>query len=136
MRWLLLVAAIALAAPAMADSLMPAAEYANKQLADPAKEAKAKALMETLRCLVCQSQSIADSNAEMAGDMRALVRTRIEAGESPGQVRKYLIERYGAWVSYEPPLDKMTWPLYALPVLLLGIGLWIVSGRLKRRRKG
>ena len=135
MRWLLLVAAIALATPAMADSLLPAAEYANKQLADPAKEAKAKALMATLRCLVCQSQSIADSGAEMAGDMRALVRTRIEAGESPEAVRKWLIERYGNWVSYEPPLDNLTWPLYALPVLLLGIGLWIVSGRLKRRRK-
>ncbi len=135
MRRLLLIAAIALAAPAMADSLLPAAEYANKQLADPAKEAKAKALMETLRCLVCQSQSIADSDAELAGDMRALVRSRIEAGESPEAVRKYLIERYGNWVSYEPPLDRMTWPLYVLPVILLGIGLWIVSGRLKRRRK-
>lgn len=135
MRRLLLLAALALATPAMADSLLPAAEYANKQLADPAKEAKAKALMETLRCLVCQSQSIADSNAEMAGDMRALVRSRIEAGESPDAVRKWLIERYGNWVSYEPPLDKLTWPLYALPALLLGLGLWIVSGRLKRRRK-
>jgi cytochrome c-type biogenesis protein CcmH len=130
-----LAVALALATPAMADSLMPAAKYANEQLADPAKEAKAKALMETLRCLVCQSQSIADSNAEMAGDMRALVRSRIEAGESPDEVRKWLIERYGDWVSYSPPLDRLTWPLYALPVALLGIGLWIVSGRLKRRGK-
>ena len=135
MKRLLVIVAITLATPVMADSLLPAADYANKQLDDPAKEAKARALMETLRCLVCQSQSIADSNAEMAGDMRALVRSRIEAGESPDAVRKWLIERYGNWVSYEPPLDKLTWPLYALPVLLLGIGLWIVSGRLKRRRK-
>ena len=134
-RGALFALALAFATPALADSLMPAAEYANKQLADPRQEARAKALMETLRCLVCQSQSIADSNAEMAGDMRALVRSRIEAGESPEAVRTWLIERYGNWVSYEPPLDRLTWPLYALPVLLLGIGLWIVSGRLKRRGK-
>lgn len=135
MKRLLLIAALSMAGPVMSNSLMPAARYANEQLADPKKEAQAAALMETLRCLVCQSQSIADSDAEMAGDMRALVRTRIEAGEEPAAVRKWLIERYGNWVSYEPPLDRLTWPLYALPVLLLGLGLWVVSGRLKRRRK-
>ncbi|RYE00495.1 MAG: cytochrome c-type biogenesis protein CcmH [Sphingomonadales bacterium] len=135
MKRLIILAALALASPVLADSLMPAAKYANEQLADPAQEAKARKLMETLRCLVCQGQSIADSNAEMAGDMRALVRTRIEAGEKPEEIRKWLIERYGDWVSYKPPLDRLTWPLYALPVLLLGLGLWIVSGRLKRRRK-
>ena len=135
MRRLLLSAAILLASPVMADSLMPAAQYANEQLPDKAKEARAKALMETLRCLVCQGQSIADSDAEMAADMRAMVRTRIAAGEEPEAIRKWLIERYGDWVSYKPPLDGLTWPLYALPVLFLAIGLWIVSGRLKRRRK-
>ena len=132
-----IIAALALvcSSPLMADSLMPAAKYANEQLADPAQEAKAKKLMETLRCLVCQGQSIADSNAEMAGDMRALVRKRIEAGEKPEDIRKWLIDRYGDWVSYKPPLDRLTWPLYALPIFFLGVGLWIVSGRLKRRRK-
>jgi len=125
-----------LASPLLADSLMPAAKYANEQLADPAQEKRAKALMETIRCLVCQGQSIADSNAEMAGDMRALIRTRIEAGEKPEAIRRWLIERYGDWVSYKPPLDRLTWPLYALPVGFLLFGLWIVSGRLKRRRKG
>ena len=135
MRRLLLLASIAIASPAAADSLMPAAKYANEQLANPAQEAKAKALMETLRCLVCQGQSIADSNAEMAGDMRALVRTRIEAGEEPEAIRAWLIERYGNWVSYSPPVDSLTWPLFALPVFFLAVGLWIVSGRLKRRGK-
>jgi len=135
MRRLLLLASIAIASPASADSLMPAAKYANEQLANPAQEAKAKALMETLRCLVCQGQSIADSNAEMAGDMRALVRTRIEAGEEPEAIRAWLIERYGNWVSYSPPVDSLTWPLFALPVFFLAVGLWIVSGRLKRRGK-
>ena len=135
MRALLIPALLALASPALADSLMPAAKYANEQLPDAKQEAKAKALMETLRCLVCQGQSIADSDAEMAGDMRALVRTRIEAGEKPEAIRSWLIERYGDWVSYKPPLDRLTWPLYALPLAFLAFGLWIVSGRLKRRRK-
>ena len=134
-RGLILLAALVLPVPALADSLMPAARYANEQLPDPQQEARAKALMETLRCLVCQGQSIADSDAEMAGDMRAMVRTRIAAGEEPEAIRKWLIERYGDWVSYKPPLDGLTWPLYALPALLLALGLWIVSGRLKRRRK-
>jgi cytochrome c-type biogenesis protein CcmH len=62
---------------------MPPAPFAYRQLSDPAKEAKAKALMETLRCLVCQSQSIADSDAPIAGDMRNQVRLRIDAGEDP-----------------------------------------------------
>ncbi|MBO9379745.1 cytochrome c-type biogenesis protein CcmH [Sphingomonas histidinilytica] len=127
---------IAVSTPVLADSLMPAAKYADEQLADPGKEKQAKALMETIRCLVCQGQSIADSNAEMAGDMRALIRTRIEAGEKPEAIRAWLIERYGDWVSFKPPLDELTWPLYVVPVLFLGLGIWIVSGRLKRRRKG
>ncbi|KRB81371.1 cytochrome C biogenesis protein [Sphingomonas sp. Root710] len=136
MRGALVAVALLVATPVLADSLMPAAKYANEQLPDRAQEAKAKALMETLRCLVCQGQSIADSDAEMAGDMRALVRTRIEAGEKPEDIRRWLIERYGDWVSYKPPLDGLTWPLYALPAVFLAFGLWIVSGRLKRRRKG
>src|SRR5688500_3041211 len=68
----------AVATPALADSLMPAAEYAHTQLPDPRQERQAKALMETVRCLVCQGQSIADSDAEMAGDMRAMIRQRIQ----------------------------------------------------------
>jgi cytochrome c-type biogenesis protein CcmH len=132
----ILGAILALSTPVLADSLMPAAKYADEQLANPAQEKQAKALMETIRCLVCQGQSISDSNAEMAGDMRALIRTRIEAGEKPEAIRSWLIERYGDWVSFKPPLDELTWPLYVLPVLFLGLGLWIVSGRLKRRRKG
>jgi len=133
MRKMILLASIAFASPLLADSMMPAARYANEQLADPAQEAKAKALMQTLRCLVCQGQSIADSDAEMAGDMRSLVRTRIAAGEKPEDIRRWLIERYGDWVSYQPPLDGLTWPLWAMPILFLALGIWIVSGRLKRR---
>ena len=79
--------ALLLATPALAQSAMPPARYAYSQLPDASQEAKARALMETLRCLVCQGQSIADSDAEMAGDMRALVREKIEEGQEPEQIR-------------------------------------------------
>ena len=126
--------ALALPAPAPAQSALPPAEYADRQLPDARQEAKAKALMETLRCLVCQGQSIADSDAEMAGDMRAFVRESIKEGQKPEQIRAWLVERYGAWVSYKPPLEPLTWPLWAAPVLFLLGGAWLARGRFKRRR--
>ena len=132
---LLLLALLLAAAPALADSDLPAAEWANRQLADPRQEARARALMEEIRCLVCQGQSIADSDAELAGDMRALIRERIARGEQPEQVRGWLIERYGAWVSYRPPVEPLSWPLWAAPLALLAAGAWLLRGRLVRRRK-
>ena len=123
-----------LAAPAAAQDLLPPAPYAYRQLDDPALEAEAQALMETLRCLKCQSQSIADSDAPMAGDMRHQVRSRIAAGEDPEAVRAWLVERYGDYVSYKPTVSSTTWPLFAVPlVLLLMIGL-ILRRRLGRAR--
>jgi cytochrome c-type biogenesis protein CcmH len=133
-RRLLSALLIALAVPAMADSGLPPARWANEQLADPRQEAQAKALMEELRCLVCQGQSIADSDAELAGDMRALVRQRIAAGETPEQVRSWLIRRYGNWVSYRPPVEPVTWPLWLAPAVLLFMGAWLIRKRLIRRR--
>jgi cytochrome c-type biogenesis protein CcmH len=130
--WLALL--LFLATPAMADSDLPAAHWANEQLPDARQEAQAKALMEELRCLVCQGQSIADSNAELAGDMRAMVRQRIAAGEKPEAVRSWLIERYGNWVSYRTPVETATWPLWAAPLLLLLAGAWLLRKRLVRRR--
>ena len=124
-----------LAAPVRADSNLPPARYANEQLADPAREADAAQLMATLRCLVCQGQSIADSNAEMAGDMRALVRQRIAAGETPMAVRGWLIRRYGAYVTYDPPLSAVTMPLWLAPLLLLAVGALIAMRSFKRRRR-
>ena len=135
MRALFAALLLASATPAMADSLMPPAEYADTQLPDPRQERQAKALMETIRCLVCQGQSIADSDAEMAGDMRALIRQRIRAGESPEQIRAWLISRYGDWVSYAPPVGPATWPLWAAPVVLLLAGAWLARNRFKRRRR-
>ena len=130
-----LAAFLSFATPAFADSLLPAAEYADTQLPDARQERQAKALMETVRCLVCQGQSIADSDAEMAGDMRAMIRQRIRAGESPDQIREWLIARYGNWVTYDPPLEPMTWPLWAAPALLVLAGLWLARGRFRRLRR-
>jgi cytochrome c-type biogenesis protein CcmH len=133
-----LASLLILAAPAsaVAQPTTPAAPYAYRQLADPGQEAQAKALMETLRCLVCQGQSIADSDATMAGDMRSLVRERIAAGEEPEAIRTWLVERYGQWVSYKPSGAPVTWPLWAAPILLLLAGLWLARGRFRRRGKG
>ena len=127
--------ALLLATPAFADSNLPPARYSYTQLENPQQEAKAKALMETLRCLVCQGQSIADSDAELAGDMRAFVRESIKQGQSPEQIRKWLMERYGAWISYNPPVEPLTWPLWAAPIILLLVGAWLARGRFKRRRR-
>ena len=69
----------------------------------------------------------------MAGEMRALVRQRIAAGERPAQVRKWLIDRYGDYVTYDPPLSWVTTPLWVAPLLLLGLGLWIARRLFKRR---
>lgn len=122
-----------LAIPLAAQDRMPPAPYAYRQLDDPAQEAAARSLMETLRCLKCQSQSIADSDAPMAGDMRHQVRTRIAAGEQPEAIRAWLVERYGDYVSYEPKISETTWPLFAIPLLLLAVAGLVVSRRLMRR---
>lgn len=133
MRALLLLLVALLALPVAAQDSMPPAPYAYRQLDDPAQEAKARALMETLRCLKCQSQSIADSDAPMAGDMRSQVRMRIAAGEEPEAVRAWLVERYGDYVSYQPRVSALTWPLFALPLILFLLAFLIVRGRFKRK---
>ncbi len=123
------IAAAPLAAPAFAQDTMPPAPYAYRQLDDPALEAKAHTLMLTLRCLKCQSQSIADSDAPMAGDMRSQVRERIAAGEDPESIRAWLVERYGDYVSYAPRVTALTWPLFVLPVVLLALAALLLRRR-------
>ena len=124
-----------LAAPALADSNLPPAQWANRQLPDARQEAAAVSLMEELRCLVCQGQSIADSDAELAGDMRHLVRSRIAAGERPAAIRAWLVERYGNWVTYRPPVEPVTWPLWAAPIALLAIGLFLLRRRIATKAR-
>jgi cytochrome c-type biogenesis protein CcmH len=127
------LALVALSAgPLAAQDSLPPAPYAYRQLADPAQEARAQALMETLRCLKCQSQSIADSDASMAGDMRNEVRTRIAAGEDPEAIRQWLIDRYGDYVSYTPQVKPLTWPLFAAPVVFLALAALLLRGRFRR----
>jgi cytochrome c-type biogenesis protein CcmH len=133
-RVMLALLAALLALPVAAQDSMPPAPYAYNQLEDPAKEAEAAALMATLRCLKCQSQSIADSDAPMAGDMRHQVRSRILAGETPAEIRAWLIARYGDYVSYEPTVSASTWPLFAIPVLVILIGAGVLLRRLGKRR--
>ena len=128
----ILLAAL-VASPLAAQDSLPPAPYAYRQLDDPAQEAKAQALMNTLRCLKCQSQSIADSDAPMAGDMRNVVRQRIAAGEEPEAIRAWLVERYGDYVSYAPRVSLLTWPLFAVPLVLLALAALLLRKRFGRR---
>ena len=132
-RLLPILLALVAAGPLAAQQSLPPAPFANRQLDDAAQEAQAQDLMETLRCLTCQSQSIADSDAPMAGDMRHQVRIRIAAGETPEEIRSWLVERYGDYVSYRPEVGATTWPLFAVPVLILIAALAIFRRRFARR---
>ncbi len=133
---LFLVLLLALGAVTVAaQDTMPPAPYAYRQLDDPALEARAQGLMETLRCLKCQSQSIADSDAPMAGDMRHQVRTRIAAGEDPEHIRQWMMDRYGDYVSYAPQVSRTTWPLFAGPLVLLALAGVLMWRRFGKRRR-
>jgi cytochrome c-type biogenesis protein CcmH len=129
----LLVLALLGAQPLLADSNLPPAYWANRQLPDPKQEARAEALMDEIRCLVCQGQSIADSDAELAGDMRDLVRRRIAAGEKPDSIRSWLVQRYGTWISYRPTEEPAAWPLWLLPVALFVLGGFLIRKRVRVR---
>ncbi|WP_375196754.1 cytochrome c-type biogenesis protein CcmH [Sphingobium sp.] len=135
MRALIALLALILSVPTHAQTALPPAPYADRQIEDPALEKKARTLMETIRCLTCQSQSIADSNASMAADLRSQIRERIMAGEQPEHIRAWLIERYGDWISYEPTAEPILWPLWAAPLLFLGLGLLLLRGRIRRGRR-
>jgi cytochrome c-type biogenesis protein CcmH len=133
MKLILALLLALVAAPLAAQTALPPAPWADRQIPDAAQERKAKALMETIRCLTCQSQSIADSGASLAGDMRSEIRERIMQGEQPEAIRSWLISRYGDWVSYEPTAAPILWPLWAAPLVLLGVGLWLLRGRIRRK---
>jgi cytochrome c-type biogenesis protein CcmH len=104
-------------------------------MADPAKESRARDLSRELRCMVCQNQSIDDSEAPLARDLRLLVRERIAAGDSDAQVMDFLVARYGEFVLLKPRLNAHTWLLWLLPPLALGGGglaLWAFGRRRAR----
>lgn len=131
MKRLALLVALFVAQPALADSNLPPAYWSDRQLPDPKQEAEAQALMAEVRCLVCQGQSIADSDAELAGDMRDLVRRRIAAGEKPSAILDWLVQRYGTWISYKPTAEPAAWPLWLAPLTLLLIGVWLIRRRVR-----
>ena len=120
----ILVLLLAFAGPAFAVN-------PDERLADPVLEARARTLGKSLRCLVCQNQSIDDSNADLAHDLRVLVRERLSAGDSDDQVLAYLQARYGDYVLLKPPVDPATWVLWFGPaaVLLIGGGILVFRRR-------
>jgi cytochrome c-type biogenesis protein CcmH len=106
----------------------------SERLADPALEGRARTLSKELRCLVCQNQSIDDSNAELAHDLRGLLRQRLAAGDSDRQILDYIAARYGMFVLLDPPFAPVTWLLWlAPPVLVVGGGGALLL-RARRRR--
>jgi cytochrome c-type biogenesis protein CcmH len=129
MRWLcLLLLALTLAASAPAFAVQP-----DEILADATLETRARALSRELRCMVCQNQSIDDSDAPLARDLRLLVRERLTAGDNDGQVIDYLVSRYGEFVLLKPRVAWNTAILWGAPVILLALGVLILIGFARRR---
>jgi cytochrome c-type biogenesis protein CcmH len=116
-RILLLSILLAGLAPTLAKAVQP-----DEVLPDPKREARARAISAGLRCLVCQNQSIDDSRAELARDLRLLVRERLNLGESDEQVRAFLVKRYGNFILLKPPVDLETALLWGMPALVLAAG--------------
>lgn len=119
---------------AFGGQALAAAGEASPAAANPALEARMMALSHKLRCLVCQNQSIAESDAPLAQDLRGQVREQLAAGRSDDQILDYLVARYGDFVLYEPPLRASTLLLWAGPLALLVAGLGWLGWRLRRRQ--
>jgi cytochrome c-type biogenesis protein CcmH len=132
-KWaaLLLMTGLLLAAAWPSRAVNP-----DEMLADPALEARAREISQGLRCVVCQNESIDESNADLAGDLRRLVRERLVAGDSDDQVVQYIVDRYGDFVLLRPPVKPATYPLWAAPVVILAIATTIIILYLRRRRRG
>lgn len=126
-RALLLALGLALAAPVTANAI-----GVDEPMADPAMEAKAREISRGLRCLVCQNQSIEDSNAPLAADLRRIVRERLSAGDDEPAIQQYLVDRYGEWVLLRPPFEPSTWALWFGPFAVLGLGFAVVLWRRRR----
>jgi cytochrome c-type biogenesis protein CcmH len=109
------------------------AAVAPAVLADPAQEQRAQSLEREIRCVQCENEPIAQSTADIATDMRALVRERIAAGDSDAEIRAYFRQRYGDFVLFRPPFDARTWALWAAPFLLIGAGLAAVMSARRGR---
>jgi len=106
---------------------------AEPELENPALQARYRLLINEIRCLVCQNQSIADSNAPLAADLRREVREMITGGSTDKEITTFLVARYGDFVLYRPPLNARTWVLWGAPLFLLGVGFFIFARILQVR---
>jgi len=120
--------------PAFAGA-QPEEDTYVQPLADPVLEARAKAMQKELRCLVCQGQSIDESNAPLAADLRRLIRQQIQAGQSDDQIKEFLVARYGAFVLMKPPVRTDTYILWFGPALLLIVGGLVIGATIMRSRR-
>ena len=131
MRRLRILALSALFVATAAGAVLP-----DEQLADPALEARARAISQQLRCVVCQNQSIDDSDAPLARDLRIIVREQLSAGKSDAQTMDYIVARYGNFVLLRPPFEPATWALWLTPLFVLLAGGGGVAVYLAGRRRG
>ncbi|MBI3052670.1 MAG: cytochrome c-type biogenesis protein CcmH [Betaproteobacteria bacterium] len=127
MRLIALIAMLLFACAAAAGEALPT-------VADPVTNKRAVNLAEQLRCLVCQNQSIADSNAELAVDLRRQINEQIAQGRSDGEIVDFMVQRYGEFVLYRPPFNAVTLLLWLGPALLLAAGLTVLFYNVRRRR--
>lgn len=138
MAWAALCLAWGLAAPSAAQTAPPAASVLTAPAVpslSPADEARFVRLARQLRCLVCQNQSIEDSNAELAMDLRILLRERIAAGDSDDAILAFMTARYGEWVLMRPPVNARTYALWVGPFLLLGVAGVLAAAYVRRQQR-
>jgi cytochrome c-type biogenesis protein CcmH len=114
---------------------MAFAQIGAEKLSNPQQEARAVALQKEFRCLVCQGESLDESNATLASDLRKLIRARIEAGDTNAQIEGYLVSRYGNFILMKPPLEPDTYLLWFGPIALLGVGGAVAAFVIARARK-
>ncbi len=129
MRTLLFILCLLMATPAFAI-MNP-----DEKLADPALETRAETLTRTLRCVVCQNQSVEDSNADIARDLRITVRKQMVQGQSDDQIKQYLRARYGDYILLKPPVTDRTYLLWFAPVIILAGGFILMARSFTRRRR-
>lgn len=134
-RWTLLL--LLFAAPLLAPSLLapPAFAVSNpaEMLPDPAQEARAEQIGRQLRCMVCQNESVEESDADLARDFRRIIRNRVRAGETDQQIMDWMVARYGEFIRLRPPFSALTFLLWGAPALAAGIGAGaVILGRRRR----
>lgn len=128
--WFVWIAAALLALGAQGA----AAQVARPLADDPALEAQVFEIAHELRCLVCQNETIAASNADLAVDLRQQIREQLQAGRNGDQIRDYMVQRYGDFVLYKPPFKPLTWLLWTGPFVLLVLMGWVMLRTLRQRR--